>query len=80
VLLAILPLHQMGHTVGRLGSTVPLSLAVSGDPSPFLLLSGLLVRSVECLVSVLLNPSCLPVCVFLLSLAGLEAAGYSQTH
>lgn len=39
---------------------VPLDFAVSGPPSPFLLFSESLARSVECLVSVLEIPSCLP--------------------
>ena len=48
------------HTCGRFGSTVPLLFDVSGVPSPFLLFSGSFVIFVECLVSVLERPSCLP--------------------
>ena len=48
---------------GRVGSTVPFDFAVSGAPSPFLLLSGSFAMSVECFVSVFDSPSCLPDCV-----------------
>ena len=66
------------YTCGREGLTVPFALAVSGVPSPFLLFSGSLVRSVECLVSVFDSPSCLPDCVFL-EPAGLEEAGWVRS-
>lgn len=39
--------------------TVPMDLAVSGVPSPFLLFSGSLPMSVECLVAVVERPNCL---------------------
>lgn len=48
------------YTPERLVSTVPFAFEVSGVPSPLTLLSGLVVRSTECLVSVLLRPSCFP--------------------
>lgn len=64
----------MLHTCGRLGSTVPLDLDVSGVPSPLVLFSGLLVMSVECLVSLFVRPSCLPDCVVLSVGASLAAA------
>lgn len=53
---------QLGiyHTCGLFGFAVPFALEVSGVPSLFWLFSGLLVISVECLVSVLLKPSCFP--------------------
>lgn len=38
-------------------SIVPIDFAVSGVPSPFLLFSGSLAISIECLVSVLLRPT-----------------------
>lgn len=38
-------------------SIVPIDFAVSGVPSPFLLFSGSLAMSIECLVSVLLKPT-----------------------
>lgn len=63
------------HTWGRDGSTVPFDFDVSGVPSPFLLFSGSLVMSVECLVSVLEIPSCFPDWTAWLP-AGLDAAGY----
>jgi len=66
-------LINQGYTCGRFGSTVPFSFAVSGPPSPFLLLFGSFVMSVECFVSVLERPSCLPLCEFLPP-ADLEAA------
>ena len=66
--------QEENFTWGLKGSTGPFVLDVSGVPSPFLLFSGLLVRSMECLVSVLLKPSCLPDIWFWLK-AGLEAAG-----
>jgi len=53
---------------------VPLDFAVSGTPSPFLLLSGSLTRSVECLVSVFDKPSCLPEIV-VISPGGFAVAG-----
>jgi hypothetical protein len=61
------------YACGRLVSTVPFALAVSGVPSPFVLFSSLLM-SVECLVSALLSPSCFPDWEFAPP-AGLEAAG-----
>lgn len=67
----------MDYTCGRFGSTVPFDLEVSGVPSPFVLLSGLLVMSVECLVSVFVKPSCFPDCEFL-SPGSLDAAAYNQ--
>jgi len=51
------------YLAGRLTSTVPFNLAVSGAPSPFVLFSGLPAMSVECLVSVFERPSCLPLWV-----------------
>lgn len=54
---------------------MPFDFAVSGMPSPFLLVSGSFVMSVECLVSAFDNPSCFPDWVFMLP-AGLDAAGY----
>jgi len=44
---------------GLFGSTGPMSLAVSGAPSPFLLFSGSSWMAVECLVGVLERPFCL---------------------
>lgn len=64
---------KIDYTWGRFGSTVPLTLAVSGEPSPFLLLLGSFVMSVECFVSVFESPSCLPDWVFL-PWGSLEAA------
>lgn len=52
--------HVETLTWGRFGSTVPFDFDVSGLPSDFVLFSWLVVRSVECLVSVLLMPSCFP--------------------
>lgn len=66
---------QKAHRAGRLGSTVPFNLAVSGTPSPFLLLSGSFEMSTECLVSVFESPSCLPDCV-VRSPVSLEDAPY----
>lgn len=70
-------LGQGCQTCGRLGSTVPLTLAVSGAPSPFLLVLGSLVLSSECLVSVLDKPSCFPDCVFFPP-ADFEAAAWDM--
>lgn len=56
----VVPENRDLYTWPRFGSTVPLSLAVSGPPSAFFDLVGSLVMSVECLVSVLVNPSCFP--------------------
>jgi hypothetical protein len=67
------PMNQ-DYTCGREVLTVPFALAESGVPSPFLLVTGSFIRSVECLVSVFDKPSCLPDCVFL-EPAGLEVAG-----
>ena len=64
------------HTCGLDGSTVPLLLAVSGLPSPFLLFSGLLDMSVECFVSVFEIPSCFPDIIFLLP-GGFDAVACS---
>lgn len=61
------------YTCAREDLTVPFALAESGVPSPFVLFSGSLVRSVECLVSVFDKPSCLPDWVFW-EPAGLEVA------
>lgn len=57
------------HTCG-FGSTGPFDLADSGTPSVLLLES--LEISVECLVSVLDNPSCFP-------LSFPELAGYNES-
>lgn len=45
---------------GLLVSTVPLDFDVSGVPSPFTDLFGLLVRSIEYFVSLFDIPSCFP--------------------
>lgn len=45
--------------IGLLGSTVPIDFAVSGEPSPFLLLSAISWIGMECLVGVLDMPACL---------------------
>jgi hypothetical protein len=45
---------------GRLTSTVPFDLDDSGVPSPFCDFSGVLVKSMEYLVSVFDSPSCFP--------------------
>lgn len=59
--LEIETLMNRGHyTCGRFGSTGPFDFAVSGTPSPLVLLLRSLVISVECFVSVLESPSCLP--------------------
>ena len=58
--------RRLCHTAGLNGSTVPFSLAVSGPPVGFVLLSGLFAIFVECLVSLFERPSCLPDCTFLL--------------
>ena len=68
-------IRNQGYTCGRLGSTVPFALPVSGVPSPFVLMVGSLVTSVECFVSVFERPSCFPLCVFLLP-AGLEVEAW----
>jgi hypothetical protein len=68
-----LKIKNQGYTCGRLGLTVPFAFPVSGVPSPFLLVVGSLVISVECFVSVFERPSCLPLCVFLPP-AGFEVA------
>jgi hypothetical protein len=70
-----LNIRNQGYTCGRLGSTDPFALPVSGVPSPFELLLGSLAISVECFVSVLDRPSCFPLWVFLPP-AGLEVAAY----
>ena len=62
---------------GRSDFTVPLTLAVSGPPSGFLLCSGSCSMSDECLASVFDKPSCLPDCEFE-PLAGLEVDGYKN--
>lgn len=45
--------------IGLFGSTVPMDFAVSGVPSPFLLLSLISWIGMECLVGVLDKPACL---------------------
>ena len=54
---------------------MPFDLEVSGVPSPFLLFSGSLPMSVECLVSVFDKPSCFPDCDPVIDPAGFEAEG-----
>lgn len=51
------------YTCSRFGSTVPFAFEVSG-PSGFVEESSRSSIWVECLVSVLDSPSCLPDCVF----------------
>ena len=65
-------------TCGRPGSIVPFIFAVSGAPSPFLLLSGSLVISVECFVSEFDSPSCLPDCEVVIPPGDFAAAGLTK--
>jgi hypothetical protein len=55
-----LPRSSLFSAPGRSVETVPLSLAVSATPSPFLLLPSSLEICDEWCVSLLERPSCLP--------------------